>query len=205
MTKFNKYDDMKSKRSKYRDDFFEIIEFMGETLELPINKFKNMKNGLLSMTIVAFIISVFLDYYSSFDISRYISGNEKVGTIYFAIRSLFIFVLAIIKFKIIYRVANIFFFSDKWKIDEKYSVLFLVMLQSAFSMAFYPFGVYIVILEAFIMLLFFLAMNYNFLLLRKVNYVIVSFVSLYIGLRLVRLLLYNIIVNYVEKSGMINL
>ncbi|WP_297809884.1 hypothetical protein [uncultured Finegoldia sp.] len=205
MTKFNKYDDMKSKRSKYRDDFFEIIEFMGETLELPINKFKNMKNGLLSMTIVAFIISVFLDYYSSFDISRYISGNEKVGTIYFAIRSLFIFVLAIIKFKIIYRVANIFFFSDKWKIDEKYSVLFLVMLQSAFSMAFYPFGVYIVILEAFIMLLFFLAMNYNFLLLKKVNYVIVSFVSLYIGLRFVRLLLYNIIVNYVEKSGMINL
>ena len=205
MTKFNKYDDMKSKRSKYRDDFFEIIEFMGETLELPVNKFKNMKNGLLSMTIVAFIISVFLDYYSSFDISRYISGNEKVGTIYFAIRSLFIFVLAIIKFKIIYRVANIFFFSDKWKIDEKFSVLFLVMLQSAFSMAFYPFGVYIVILEAFIMLLFFLAMNYNFLLLRKVNYVIVSFVSLYIGLRLVRLLLYNIIVNYVEKSGMINL
>lgn len=205
MTKFNKYDDMKSKRSKYRDDFFEIIEFMGETLELPVNKFKNMKNGLLSMTIVAFIISVFLDYYSSFDISRYISGNEKVGSIYFAIRSLFIFVLAIIKFKIIYRVANIFFFSDKWKIDEKYSVLFLVMLQSAFSMAFYPFGVYIVILEAFIMLLFFLAMNYNFLLLRKVNYVIVSFVSLYIGLRFVRLLLYNIIVNYVEKSGMINL
>ena len=200
MTKFNKYDDMKSKRSKYRDDFFEIIEFMGETLELPVNKFKNMKNGLLSMTIVAFIISVFLDYYSSFDISRYISGNEKVGSIYFAIRSLFIFVLAIIKFKIIYRVANIFFFSDKWKIDEKYSVLFLVMLQSAFSMAFYPFGVYIVILEAFIMLLFFLAMNYNFLLLRKVNYVIVSFVSLYIGLRFVRLLLYNIIVNYVEKK-----
>ena len=96
-------------------------------------------------------------------------------------------------------------FCDKWKIDEKYSVLFLVMLQSAFSMAFYPFGVYIVILEAFIMLLFFLAMNYNFLLLKKVNYVIVSFVSLYIGLRFVRLLLYNIIVNYVEKSGMINL
>ncbi len=150
---------MDSKQSEFCDIVYEIFEFMGETLELPINRFKNTKNGVFKMGLLAFVVTVILDYYSSFDISSFIRRNYLVGYVYFAIRSVFIFLFAILKFKITYRIANIFFDKDDWRQDEKYNVLLLVMLQAAISMAIYPFGVYIVIVESFVILMFFIGLN----------------------------------------------
>ncbi len=109
MNKFKKVDGTNGKQSEFFDIVYEIFEFMGETLELPINKFKNTKNGVFKMGLLAFVVTVILDYYSSFDISSFIRRNYLVGYIYFAIRSVFIFLFAILKFKITYRIANIFY------------------------------------------------------------------------------------------------
>ena len=159
MNKFKKIDEMDSKRSELYDITYEIFEFMGETLDVPKNRFKKSKHGLLKMGLVAFFITAFLDYYSSFDTIEFIRRNYLVGYIYFAIRCVFIFAFAILKFKIIYRVANKFFVRDDWRKDENYSILLLVMFQAAISMAFYPLGVYIVIAEAIVILLFFIGLT----------------------------------------------
>lgn len=194
---------MNSKQSELYDNVYEIFEFMGETLELPKNRFKNKKNGLFKMGLLAFIITAILDYYSSFDTIAFIRRNYITGYIYFAIRCVFIFAFAIFKFKIIYRVANKFFVKDDWRKDENYSVLLLVMLQAAISMAFYPFGVYIVIVEAFLILLFFIGLTITNFEFKKLPYIIITFMSLYIGLRFVRLFIYNIAVNWIETTNIV--
>ncbi|MFQ9333048.1 MAG: hypothetical protein ACLR2Q_04135 [Finegoldia magna] len=203
MKKFKKIGEMNSKQSELYDNVYEIFEFMGETLELPKNRFKNKKNGLFKMGLLAFIITAILEYYSSFDTIAFIRRNFLVGYIYFAIRCVFIFAFAILKFKIIYRVANKFFVKDDWREDENYSVLLLVMLQAAISMAFYPFGVYIVIVEAFLILLFFIGLTITNFEFKKLPYIIITFMSLYIGLRFVRLFIYNIAVNWIETTNIV--
>lgn len=203
MNKLNKIDEMKGKHSELLDITYEIFEFMGETLDLPKNRFKNTKHGLLKMGLLAFVITAILDYYSSFDISSFISRNYLIGYIYFAIRTVFIYFFSIIKFKIIYRIANKFFVKDDWRKDENYSVLLLVMLQAAISMAFYPFGVYIVIVEAFLILLFFIGLTITNFKFKKLPYIIITFMSLYIGLRFVRLFIYNIAVNWIETTNIV--
>lgn len=203
MNKFKKVDGTNGKQSEFFDIVYEIFEFMGETLELPINKFKNTKNGVFKMGLLAFVVTVILDYYSSFDISSFIRRNYLVGYIYFAIRSVFIFLFAILKFKITYRIANIFFDKDNWRQDEKYNVLLLVMLQAAISMAIYPFGVYIVIVEAFVILMFFIGLNIKNFKFEKLPYIIITFMSLYIGLRFVRLFIYNIAVDWIEATNIV--
>ena len=203
MNKLNKIDEMKGKHSELLDITYEIFEFMGETLDLPKNRFKNTKHGLLKMGLLAFVVTVILDYYSSFDISSFVRRNYLIGYIYFAIRSVFIYFFSIIKFKIIYRIANKFFVKDDWRKDENYSVLLLVMLQAAISMAFYPFGVYIVIVEAFLILLFFIGLTITNFEFKKLPYIIITFMSLYIGLRFVRLFIYNIAVNWIETTDIV--
>ncbi len=203
MKKFKKIGEMNSKQSELYDNVYEIFEFMGETLELPKNRFKNKKNGLFKMGLLAFIITAILEYYSSFDTIAFIRRNFLVGYIYFAIRSVFIFLFAILKFKITYRIANIFFDKDDWRQDEKYNVLLLVMLQAAISMAIYPFGVYIVIVEAFVILMFFIGLNIKNFKFEKLPYIIITFMSLYIGLRFVRLFIYNIAVDWIEATNIV--
>ena len=75
MNKFKKIGEMNSKQSELYDNVYEIFEFMGETLELPKNRFKNKKNGLFKMGLLAFIITAILDYYSSFDTIAFIRRN----------------------------------------------------------------------------------------------------------------------------------
>lgn len=203
MNKFKKIGEMNSKQSELYDNVYEIFEFMGETLELPKNRFKNKKHGLFKMGLLAFIITAILEYYSSFDTIALIRRNFLVGYIYFAIRCVFIFAFAILKFKIIYRVANKFFVKDDWREDENYSILLLVMFQAAMSMALYPLGVYIVIAEAFVILLFFLGLNIKNFKFEKIPYVIITFMSLYIGLRFVRLFIYNIVINWIETTNIV--
>lgn len=203
MNKFKKIDEMDSKRSELYDITYEIFEFMGETLDVPKNRFKNSKHGLLKMGLVAFIITAFLDYYSSFDTIEFIRRNYLVGYIYFAIRCVFIFAFAILKFKIIYRVANKFFVKDDWRKDENYSILLLVMFQAAISMAFYPLGVYIVIAEAIVILLFFIGLTIKNFKFEKLPYIIITFMSLYIGLRFVRLFIYNLVINWIETTNIV--
>lgn len=203
MNKLNKIDQMKSKQSELYDNVYEIFEFMGETLELPKNRFKNKKNGLFKMGLLAFIVTAILDYYSSFDTIAFIRRNFLVGYIYFAIRCVFIFAFAILKFKIIYRVANKFFVRDDWRKDENYSILLLVMFQAAISMAFYPLGVYIVIAEAIVILLFFIGLTIKNFKFEKLPYIIITFMSLYIGLRFVRLFIYNLVINWIETTNIV--
>ena len=57
MNKFKKIGEMNSKQSELYDNVYEIFEFMGETLELPKNRFKNKKHGLFKMGLLAFIIT----------------------------------------------------------------------------------------------------------------------------------------------------
>lgn len=203
MNKFKKIDEMDSKRSELYDITYEIFEFMGETLDVPKNRFKNSKHGLFKMGLVAFFITAFLDYYSSFDTIEFIRRNYLVGYIYFAIRCVFIFAFAILKFKIIYRVANKFFVRDDWRKDENYSILLLVMFQAAISMAFYPLGVYIVIAEAIVILLFFIGLTIKNFKFEKLPYIIITFMSLYIGLRFVRLFIYNLVINWIETTNIV--
>lgn len=47
MKKFKKIGEMNSKQSELYDNVYEIFEFMGETLELPKNRFKNKKTACL--------------------------------------------------------------------------------------------------------------------------------------------------------------
>lgn len=203
MNKLNKIDEMKSKHSELLDITYEIFEFMGETLDVPKNPFKNKKNGLLKMGLVAFIVTAFLDYFSSFDIISFISRNYIIGYIYFAIRTVFIFFYSILKYKIIFRTANKFFVKDNWRKDENYSILLLVMFEAAISMALYPLGVYAVILEAIVILLFFIGLTITDFEFKKLPYIIITFMSLYIGLRFVRLFIYNIAVDWIETTNIV--
>lgn len=47
MNKFKKIDEMDSKRSELYDITYEIFEFMGETLDVPKNRFKKVKAWLV--------------------------------------------------------------------------------------------------------------------------------------------------------------
>ncbi|MDU7298168.1 MAG: hypothetical protein E7L43_00285, partial [Finegoldia magna] len=77
------------------------------------------------------------------------------------------------------------------------------MFQAAISMAFYPLGVYIVIAEAIVILLFFIGLTIKNFKFEKLPYIIITFMSLYIGLRFVRLFIYNLVINWIETTNIV--
>lgn len=192
-----------NRQSQKLQNFFEFLKAMGENLEIGLSKFEKMQKGYIVLGIIVFIACSFLDYYSGLELVSFIRSIKKAGYIYFFIRSIVIFIISIIKFQLIYKASNRFFTDDGWKKNAKYKILFLVLLQCTFAMMLYPLGAYEVLIEVWITLLFYLALNEKYINRKNLAYIVITFVSIYIALRFFWILIYNLVSDVLDKTKIV--